>query len=318
MKAKKILFKFNGDHMTQLNGVFTALITPFDKAGNLDEEGFRQLIQYQIEHKIDGVVPLGSTGESPTITKDEQIKIIKIAREETQNKTVLMVGTGSYSTAQTIENTIRAQKLGADSALVVTPYYNKPTQEGLYQHFKALVKSVDLPIIIYNPPHRTGQNLLTETLIRLLEFPTIIGIKESTGNINQMSEVVEAVRQYRPDFNVLTGDDALTLSMMALGGQGVISVVSNLVPAKIKELHSAAANGDYNLARDLHYKLMPLFRVAFIETNPIPIKAALNFCGFPAGDCRLPLCELTHENKILLQKELKIFFEESKELVSMS
>jgi 4-hydroxy-tetrahydrodipicolinate synthase len=287
--------------MISLNGVYTALITPFDEQGNLDEEGLRYLIHRQIASHIEGIVPLGSTGESPTVTKEEQKRIISIAREETSNKTLLMVGTGSYSTAQTIENTALAQRLGADCALVVTPYYNKPTQEGLYQHYKALTQAVDLPIVIYNPPHRTGQNLLTDTLIRLLEIPSIIGIKESTGNITQMSEVVEAVREYRPEFHVLTGDDALTLSMMALGGCGVISVVSNLVPDRIRELYIAAANGDFTLARDLHYRLMPLFKAAFIETNPIPIKAAMNFFGLPAGECRLPLCALSFESKAKLE-----------------
>lgn len=287
--------------MIPLNGVHTALITPFDREGNLDEKGLRCLIRRQIENHIEGIVPLGSTGESPTVTKEEQKRIISIAREEISNETLLMVGTGSYSTKQTIENTALAQRMGADCALVVTPYYNKPTQEGLYQHFKALAKAVDLPFVIYNPPHRTGQNLLTETLKRLLEIPTIIGIKESTGNITQMSEVVEVVREYRPEFNVLSGDDELTLSMMALGGHGVISVVSNLVPAKIKDLYIAAACGDFALARDLHYQLMPLFKAAFIETNPIPIKAAMNFCGLPAGECRLPLCSLSDDHKAELQ-----------------
>jgi len=282
--------------MISLNGVHTALITPFTEEGHLDEEGLRLLIQRQIDCQIDGVVPLGTTGESPTVTKEEQKRIIAIAREETQNKTVLMVGTGSYSTMQTIENTALAQRLGADCALVVTPYYNKPTQEGLYQHFKTLVKAVDLPVIIYNPPHRTGQNLLTETLKRLLEFPTIIGIKESTGNISQMSEVVDTVRRYRPEFKVLTGDDGLLLSMMALGGDGVVSVVSNLLPSKIKELYLAAAQGDFALARELHYRLTPIFQGAFLETNPIPIKAAMNLCRLPAGECRLPLCPLSVGN----------------------
>lgn len=282
--------------MISLNGVHTALITPFTEEGHLDEEGLRLLIQRQIDCQIDGVVPLGTTGESPTVTKEEQKRIIAIAREETQNKTVLMVGTGSYSTMQTIENTALAQRLGADCALVVTPYYNKPTQEGLYQHFKTLVKAVDLPVIIYNPPHRTGQNLLTETLKRLLEFPTIIGIKESTGNISQMSEVVDTVRRYRPEFKVLTGDDGLLLSMMALGGDGVVSVVSNLLPSKIKELYLAAAQGDFALARELHYRLTPIFQGAFLETNPIPIKAAMNLCQLPAGECRLPLCPLSVGN----------------------
>lgn len=297
--------------MISLNGVYTALITPFDTHGNLDEDGLRQLICRQIENHIDGVVPLGSTGESPTVTKEEQKRIITIARAEIPNTTIMMVGTGSYSTAQTIENTALAQKLGADCALVVTPYYNKPTQEGLYQHFKALTNAVSLPIVIYNPPHRTGQNLLTSTLERLLEIPSIIGIKESTGNITQMSEVVEVVRKIRPEFNVLTGDDALLLSMMALGGQGVVSVVSNLVPAKIKELYAAAASGDFNLARELHYRLMPLFRAAFIETNPTPIKAAMNFGGLPAGECRLPLCPLSPENMLTLQAALIEYTEET-------
>lgn len=290
--------------MTPLQGVYTALITPFNHAGQLDEEGLRYLIKRQVGSEINGIVPLGTTGESPTITKEERKRIISIARQETLHKTLLMIGTGSYSTAQTIENTALAQEFGADCALVVTPYYNKPTQEGLYQHFKVLAQAVDLPIVIYNPPHRTGQNLLTETLKRLLEFPTIVGIKESTGSITQMSEVVEVVREYRPEFNVLTGDDALTLSMIALGGKGVVSVVSNLLPMEVKKLYIAASSGDFDLARELHFQLMPLFRSAFIETNPIPIKAAMNYWSLPAGECRLPLCSLSNENKHKLQQVL--------------
>lgn len=287
--------------MTALQGVYTALITPFDATGRLDEDGLRLLIQRQIESGVDGITALGSTAETSTLSKEEQQRVISICRQEIAGRTSFMIGSGSNSTSQTIENTLIAQEAGADSALIVTPYYNRPTQEGLYLHFKAIIEAVDIPIVVYNVPSRTGQNLQTETLKRLMDFPSIIGIKDASGNIQQTSDTAELIRKIRPGFSLMTGDDAAILTSMVLGGNGVISVVSNLVPQWIKKIFDAASIGDFLLARQIHYELSPLFRAAFLETNPIPIKAAMKLCNLPSGDCRLPLCTLSEENTLKLQ-----------------
>lgn len=280
----------------KVQGVYTAIVTPFDAQGQLDEEGLRHNIRFQIENGIDGIVALGTTGECPTLSSQEKERIILITVEEAKGKSTVMVGTGSYSTQQTIENTRLAEALGAEMALVVSPYYNKPTQEGLYRHFKAVSEATSLPLILYNIQGRTGLNIATDNLKRIAELPNIIGIKEASGNISQISDVIELVANQRPDFCVMSGDDGLTLPLMALGGLGVISVVSNLVPKQVKALVSACQQGDYTKARKLHCQLMPLFRGAFIETNPIPVKAAMSHYGMAAGSCRLPLCELTAES----------------------
>jgi 4-hydroxy-tetrahydrodipicolinate synthase len=291
--------------MISFQGAFTALITPFTSHGALDEEGLRTLIRYQIRGDIDGIVVLGSTGESPTIDDDEKKRIITIAREEIKNDTLLIVGTGCYSTANTIKNTLLAQELGADGVLVITPYYNRPTQEGLYLHFRALCQATDIPILLYNNPIRTGQNLLTDTLKRLLEIPSIVGIKETSGSIIQANEVLEAVRINRPEFSVLCGDDVLALPVMALGGHGLISVLSNLLPKEVKELINAAVRGNFEEAREIHYQLMPIIKALSVETNPIPIKAAMRLEGLPAGECRMPLCSISEKNAQALKNTLK-------------
>lgn len=293
--------------MSKVSGVYTAMITPFNKEGLLDEEGFRHNIRYQIDSGINGITPLGTTGEAPTLSAAEKEKIIRIAREETINDIPLMIGTGSYATAQTIENTRQAKNLGADSALIVTPYYNKPTQNGLYQHFKAIAEAVDIPIIVYNIQSRTGQNLQTETLKKLAEIPNIVGVKEGSGNLTQICEVIEVIGRFRPEFSVMSADDALTLPLMMMGGDGVISVVSNLIPNDIAALVRAAQNQEYSQAKELHYQLMPLIRAIFIETNPIPIKAAMNLSAMPAGNCRLPLCNLSPENEQIVKTVLQKF-----------
>lgn len=293
--------------MPSIHGVYTVLITPFNKHGILDEEGLRLLIRRQIEACVEGVVCLGTTGECPTLTEQEQRRVMTICREETQGRMALIVGTGSYSTAHTIESTQQAQDLRADAALIVTPYYNKPTQEGLYLHYKAIAEAVDLPIIIYNVHYRTCQNLQTDTLKRLIDIPSIVGVKEASGNISQISDVIELARNARPDFSVMSGDDNMTLPVMALGGHGILSVASNLVPDKIKELVDAAACGDFESARNHHYQLAPLFKAMFIETNPIPIKAAMQLGGLPSGNCRLPLCQLSPENARTLECVVKTY-----------
>lgn len=287
--------------MNSIRGLYTVLITPFDHHGHLDEEGLRQNIRFQLEHKIDGIVALGTTGECPTLSADEQIRVIKIAHEEIKGRIPLMIGTGSYSTEETLRRTRLAEEMGADSALIVTPYYNKPTQEGLYQHFKTVAQGVSIPICVYNVQGRTGQNIQTETLKRLADIPNIISVKEASGNISQICDVIELVAHYRPGFTVMSGDDALTLPLMALGGHGILSVVSNLVPQQMVELVKALNESDYELAREWHYRLLPFFKAAFIETNPMPIKAAMRLAGMPAGRCRLPLCDLQPENEKKLQ-----------------
>jgi 4-hydroxy-tetrahydrodipicolinate synthase len=282
--------------MKKIRGAITALITPFTTNGKLDEEGFKQNLNFQISNGIDGLVPLGTTGEAPTLTHEEKEKVIKLTVKAAKGKVPIIVGTGSYSTQLTIEYTQQAAELGADMALIVTPYYNKPTQEGLYKHFKAITESTPLPIMVYNIQGRTGQNLETNTLRRIADLPNIIGVKEASGNISQVGEVIETIARHRPNFSVLSGDDANTLVLMALGGDGVISVISNLIPAKVKQLVEAIEKGNLPLARELHYQMMPIVRGAFLETNPSPIKAAMNYFGMPSGGCRLPLCDLTTEN----------------------
>jgi 4-hydroxy-tetrahydrodipicolinate synthase len=291
--------------MVKYKGVFTVLVTPFDANGKLDEEGLRQNIHYQLKSSVDGLVALGTTGEDPTLTDTERKRVVNIVVEEVKGQVPVMVGTGSYSTEKTIELTRMAYENGADAALIVTPYYNRPTQEGFYRHFKAVVDAVPLPVIIYNIQGRTGQNLQTDTLQRIVQMPTIVGVKEASGNLVQIGEVIEMARRERPDFSILSGDDGLTFGVMTLGGHGILSVASNLIPNEIKALVRALERHDLEAARNKHYELLPLFRGIFIETNPMPIKAAMEFWGMSAGGCRLPLCDLLPENQIKLQNVLK-------------
>ncbi len=233
--------------------------------------------------------------------REEQDVIIQVARQEIGKETVLMVGTGKYSTEATVHATRRAKELGADAALVVCPYYNKPTQEGLFLHYETLCNRVDLPIIIYNHPGRTSLNMHTNTLVRLASLPNIVGVKEGSFDIIQMMDVIEKTRKVKSDFTVMSSDDILTLALMCHGGDGVISVVGNVVPTMMRHLVDAAKSGNYAEAKNLHYQLLPLFRDAFIETNPIPIKTLMNLLKMPAGPCRLPLCDLQPENKRKLE-----------------
>jgi 4-hydroxy-tetrahydrodipicolinate synthase len=280
-----------------IEGAYTVIISPFLNDGSFDEEGFLLLLDEQIKAKMTGIVVLGTTGEAPTLSPQEKKRIITLAREKIKPPVQLIVGTGSYSTARTIEETKKAEELGADGALIVTPYYNKPTQEGLFLHYKALASQTKLPIIVYNIQGRTGQNLATSTLRRLVDFENIAAVKESSANIVQMMEVIETVVAARPNFKVLSGDDNLTLPLMAIGGHGIFSVVSNLIPSLVLNLYQLCRSGDFKAAQNLHYQLLPLFRGAFIETNPIPIKALLGFEDKPSGPCRLPLCPLSQENE---------------------
>ena len=284
-------------------GAFTAIVTPFKEDGRLDEKALKALVEFQIKNKIDGIVPCGTTGESPTLDYEEHHKVIKIVVDASNGKVPVIAGTGSNSTKEAVEMTRKAADAGADASLQVCPYYNKPTQEGLYRHFSEIAKSVDIPIIIYNIQSRTAVNLETATLATLAkEHSNIVGVKEASGNMPQMMEVISSLPK---NFSVLSGDDILTLPLMSCGGHGVISVASNIVPNEIHNLTESALNGDFRKAEELHYKYLPLFKGIFIETNPIPIKAALAMKGMIKEIYRLPMCEMKDENKDKLRKILK-------------
>jgi 4-hydroxy-tetrahydrodipicolinate synthase len=271
-------------------GAYTALVTPF-KDEAIDLEGLKQLITLQIEAGIEGIVVLGSTGEAATLSNVERAQVIRAAVAAAKGRCAIVVGTGSNSTAQTIEHTRQAMELGADGALVVTPYYNKPSQEGIFRHMEMVSKATPLPLIVYNVPSRTARNIETGTMRRLAELENIVGVKESSGDMNQISEVV-AINQQRP-FLILSGDDYITLPLIAVGGHGVISVVSNLTPKPVVELVRAALHHRMEEARRLNFDLYPLYRGAFLDSNPICIKAMMEAAGLPSGGYRLPLCEPT-------------------------
>ncbi|HOO59503.1 MAG TPA: 4-hydroxy-tetrahydrodipicolinate synthase [Candidatus Mcinerneyibacteriales bacterium] len=285
--------------MREFRGAYTALITPF--AGDaVDYEGLRKNVRYQIENRIDGLVVLGTTAETPTLTESEKEKIIETVCKEAAGRIPIIVGTGSNSTQATIQQTRQAKQAGADAALIVTPYYNKPGQEGIFRHFEAITQAIDYPVIVYNIPGRTGVNIETATLERIAALPSIVGVKEASGNINQVSDVIHRIRNHHDHFSVLSGDDSMALPLVALGGDGVISVISNLVPGLVGSMIRNAINGNYEKARQENRRLFPLARAAFVETNPVPIKKAMELCGLPAGPVRLPLWPLSvsHEEDL--------------------
>ncbi len=274
-------------------GSIVALITPFKK-GKLDIEGFKKNLQFQLENNTDGFLPCGTTGETPSLEEEEWVEVVKTTIEFVNKRKPVIVGTGTNNTKKTIKYTILAEKFGADACLVVAPYYNKPTQEGLYQHFKEVSQSVKIPIILYNIPSRTGVNILPKTLERLVsDCKNIIGIKEASGNLDQVSEIILRLGK---DFIVLSGDDSLTLPILSLGGKGVISVLANILPKEIHLLVKNFLNGNILEAQKIHLKYFKLMKALFIETNPIPIKTAMNLMGLPAGELRLPLTPMAKEN----------------------
>lgn len=288
-------------------GAITAIVTPFTQDGKIDENSLRGLVEFQIKNNIDGIVPCGTTGESPTLNHDEHQEVIEIAIDAANGKVPVIAGTGSNSTQEALEMTRKAANAGADASLQVSPYYNKPTQEGLFRHFSAVAKAVDIPIIIYNIKGRTGVNIETSTLARLAkEHSNIVAVKEASGEITQMMDVLKTLPK---EFDVLSGDDNMTFPLMALGGKGIISVASNVIPKEIHDMATYALNGNFDKAREMHFKLLPLFQGIFIETNPIPIKAALAMKGLIKEAYRLPMCEMKSENKEKLRKilqELKV------------
>ncbi len=284
------------------SGAFTAIVTPF-KDGRVDEAGFKSLIRYGIDGGVSGFIPCGTTGESPTLSHEEHNRVVELTVSEVAGQVKVIAGTGSNSTSEATSLTRHAKSVGADAALLVNPYYNKPTQEGLYQHFKTVAESVDIPIVLYNIAGRTAVNVENDTMERLGKIPNIVGVKEASGNILQMSEVV---RRCGPDFDVLSGDDQMTFPLMALGGKGVISVVSNLVPDRMSAMVKCMLDGEVDKARTMHFDLFELCQAMFLETNPIPVKAALGLMGRIELDYRLPLCPPSPANleklKAVLEK----------------
>lgn len=282
----------------QFIGAFTALVTPF-KDGQVDEEAYRGLIEWQIENGIHGLVPCGTTGESATLSHDEHKRVISICVDQVKGRVPVLAGAGSNNTKEAIELTQHAKDAKADGALLITPYYNKPTQPGLVAHFKAIAQAVSIPTIVYNVPGRTGTNLLPETLATMkAEIPEVVGIKEATADLNQISRILELCGR---DFTVLSGDDFTVLATLGIGGRGAISVVSNVVPDQMSGMYDAFVQGNLNKAMDFHYAMAPLYRAMFMETNPIPAKTSLELMGKLGAELRLPLIPM----KNALKAELK-------------
>jgi 4-hydroxy-tetrahydrodipicolinate synthase len=283
------------------SGSMVALVTPF-KNGKIDEDALQKLIEFQIAGGTSVLVPCGTTGESATLTHDEHDRVIALTIKIANKRAKVLAGAGSNSTAEAIRLHQYCKKIGADGALHITPYYNKPTQDGLFQHFQAIAKASDLPVVLYNVPGRTGVNLLPDTVIKLAQIDTIIGIKEASGNLDQASEIINRA----PDgFALYSGEDSLTYPLYCLGAQGVISVTTNLVPKDMSEQYRALASGDFATARKIHYKLLDLHKTLFIETNPIPVKTALALMGMVEEEFRLPLCAIAPANREKLKSVLK-------------
>ena len=284
-----------------IRGCGTALVTPFRKNGSVDEDALHRLVQFQLREGIDFLVPCGTTGETPTLEHGEYLGILRVLVQEAAGKVPVIAGVGGNNTKKVCELAQEVQSLGVQGILSVAPYYNKPTQEGLYQHFKAIAEATDLPVILYNVPGRTSSNLEPATVARLSKIPNIIGIKEASGSITQQMEVLGAVE---PGFRVLSGDDAFTFPLMALGGVGIISVVSNEIPGPMTKLAHLMLDGKIDEARQLHFQLLPLMQANFLETNPIPVKAALAMMGLIEEVYRLPLVPMKVENRAKLEKVL--------------
>lgn len=283
-------------------GAIPALVTPFADNGSLNEAVVRKLVQFHIQKKTPAVVPAGTTGESPNLSDKEKQRLFEVVVEEANGKLSVIAGTGGNNTAHSVELTKIAKKIGADAALIVAPYYNKPTQEGLYRHYMKIADEGGLPVVIYNVPGRTGVNILPATVERLCEHERIVAVKEASGNLGQISEIH---RRCGERLTILSGDDNLTLPILSVGGQGTISVTANIVPDKINEMIDVFLGGDYRKALNLHHKLEPLHDAMFLETNPIPVKTAMNLMGMNVGGFRLPLCEMGDANKKQLETVLK-------------
>lgn len=284
----------------ELKGVYTAIATPFNKDGGVDYGKFEALIEMQIRGGVSGILPVGTSGESPTLNMEEHSKVISTAVRVAAGRCKIMAGSGANCTAEAIELTKRAKEDGADCSLQVTPYYNKPTQEGLYRHFSTIADTCDLPIVLYNVPGRTGIPIAVETIARLASNPNVLGVKEAGGSVDRVSEILDAC-----ETSVMCGDDSLTVPMMSVGAKGVISVASNVIPAEMQALCDACEAGDFATALAIHKKYYKLFRHLFIESNPIPVKAALAMMGLIEEEYRLPLCPLAAKNREILAATMK-------------
>ncbi len=287
---------------TPFTGAGTALVTPFAKSGELDEKAVRRLGRRQIDHGIHFLVPVGTTGENPTLDLSERIRMVEILVDEARGQVPILAGAGGYDTKEVIHLAEAMRKAGASGLLSVTPYYNKPTQEGLVQHFRAVADSTPLPIVLYNVPGRTAVNIEVSTLVRLSSIPNIVGVKEASGNLTQICEICRAVPA---DFIVLSGDDALTLPLMAVGGRGVISVASNEIPREMAQMVEAAEGNDFAAARAIHARILPLMQINFIESNPGPVKAAMAAMGLLEEVFRLPMVPPKPESKARIEAVLK-------------
>jgi 4-hydroxy-tetrahydrodipicolinate synthase len=283
------------------SGVTVAVVTPMNADGSLNEAMLRDLVDFHIDGGTDSIAPVGTTGESPTLSHEEHDRVIRIVCEQAAGRIRVMAGTGSNSTAEAIRLTLAAKEAGVDGSLQVAPYYNKPTQEGFFQHYRAISEAVELPLVVYNIPGRTAKNIEPETICRIAEAcPTVVAVKESTGNMDQASQILSG-----SDLTLLSGDDSLTLPLMALGGSGIVSVAANVVPADVKALVTTWQSGDVAKAQERHHKLFPLCRdMLGLSTNPIPVKTAMKLIGLDCGGVRLPLCPLTDTELASLKQTL--------------
>lgn len=286
-----------------MEGLYVALVTPFAKDGSLNEEKLRELVRFHLEAGTDGLVPCATTSENPTYTWEEHFRIIEIVVEEAAGRLKVVAGCGTNSTSKSVDNVRKAKELGADGAMVVTPYYNKPTPEGLYAHFMKIA-DVGLPLMLYNVPGRTGVNMKPATVARLCAHEMIVAVKEASGSVEQMSEIIGLCGDR---INLLSGDDAITYPILAIGGTGVVSVVGNIVPKDVLAMIAAFRKNDWKKARELHYRLLPLSQSMFIETNPMPVKEAMNMLGMEVGEVRLPLVRMLPENRARLAKALAAY-----------
>jgi 4-hydroxy-tetrahydrodipicolinate synthase len=282
------------------SGTFTALVTPF-RNDEVDVEALESMVEFQIQHGVSGLVPCGTTGETPAMSEEEDRVVVETVVRVANGRVPVVAGTGSNSTDMAIKYTRMAQEVGADGSLQVAPYYNKPTQEGLYRHFAAIAESTDLPLILYNIPGRTSVTISAETMASLAEIPNIVGVKDSTLSMNMISDVISLCGE---EFDVLSGDDPMTLPLISLGGVGVISVASNVAPGAVSDMVKALLEGDWDRGRELHYELLPLFRALFVETNPIPVKTAASLLGLCSDEMRLPLIPMNGENLRRLQETM--------------
>jgi 4-hydroxy-tetrahydrodipicolinate synthase len=285
-------------------GVLPAVVTPF-KNGEVDEESLRQLIEFQIDNGVHGIVPCGTTGESATLSHEEHDRVVEIAVDQVKGRVPVVAGSGSNNTAEAIRLTAHAKQAGADGVLMISPYYNKPTQEGLYQHYKKVAETVNIPIVVYNIPGRTAVNIEPSTFARLAEIDNIVGVKEASGSMKQITEII---RLCGDKLTVVSGEDYLTYPLMCVGGKGVICVVANIVPRDMADLCNLLLAGDFEKGRELYYRLLPLCHAMFYETNPAPIKAALEMFGkISSGEVRLPLAPMSDANREKLRKDLQAY-----------